>query len=197
MAKGLVNIELGKGWSQFNQWGRAFEGRLNQSLLQGMKKSLQLAKARIVESIEAGDFEKNSELVVFLKRVRGMNLTPLVGSKNSIIKALSTSTDSPIEGRVGLLMNRRTGTDEQISNIGELLHDGGTIKITKKMRRSFARFIGQLEHEFNFKLVHKSRGGSLITIPARRFIFDVIESNSFQKEVENIFFDEIKRGARF
>ena len=192
-----VTIKLGKGWKELRQWTRAFEGRLEKALLQAMKKSLQLAKARIIENIEVGNFKKNSELVTFLKRVRGMNLTPLIGNKNSLIKALATSVDTPYKGRVGLRFNRLGSRGGKASNIGELLHEGGTIRITKKMRRSFARFIGALEKEFNFKLTHSPKGDSIIRIPARKFIQDVIESDSFQKDVDKIFTEEIRRGGRF
>lgn len=197
MAKKTVNIKLGKGWKELIVWTRAFQGRLDKSMTRGMKKVLQLAKARIIEGIEAGDFERNTELVVFLKRVRGINLTPLLGEKGSIMKAINTEFESPVSGKVGLLANRRTKSGEELSNIGMLLHDGGTIRVTDKMRASFARFIGALENKFNFELAKRSSAGGTIKIPARKFIQDVIESRSFQEEAHQIFFEEIKIGAKF
>ena len=90
-------------------------------------------------------------------------------------------------------MKNSRGKD--LSNIAKLLHDGGTIKITDKMRRAFMRKLGAMAKRSGVTLRQPAGGSkkSRIRIPGRKYISDVFLSTRFQLETKRIYEREIKR----
>lgn len=176
MAKGL-QIKLSGDWDKWRQWVNSFDGNLSKASERAVRKSLQLALKEIDSRIRDGKYEKLAALTRLGRRMDGYGSTPLLRT-GGLVRSINTEVVNSFQGSVGLVRSDKGG-----ANLGELLHEGGTIPITQAMKRAFARKFG--------KLKTRSTGKTAIRIPPRRFIQSVFDDSKFQMQVEKIFRKEL------
>jgi hypothetical protein len=184
-----LNIKLDQGWDKLRKWSLALQGNLEKAIRVATKKSVLYVYAKIVENIQEGNFADNSPLTFLIKQKLGRNTTPLIGKNNSVIKSISTEVLSSFEGEVGILMGRKSSKGSDMANIGKLLHDGGTIQITDKMRLAFVKFLGGIGIEPDPSKGRKN----IIRIPPRKFIEDVFDDPLVQERIRRFYKEEISK----
>lgn len=185
MAKGGVTIKLGPGFGKFHAYSLAFRGKFAVASKQAIRQSTLLGQQLIIQRIRAKEYTPNAGTTLLIKKSLGFGDIPLVKT-GRIIRAIATETLNPFEGVVGLLANRRAsgGKGVKMSNIGELLHDGGTIRVTPAMARAAARaFAAANPGKARTRVTPKG----IIRIPPRPFVERVFESIQFRFGVRKIY----------
>jgi len=134
-----------------------FKSDLVRELRRAMSANVVLVRKEIIDRIDHGAYAANAPLTILLK---GSGL-PLV-DKGDLRRTIQGKVVSWNEGLVGLL---RTGG---AANIGAILHEGATVKVTAKMRGWFKAQSGK-----GVKPLKPST--TQIRIPGRPFIKDAIE----------------------
>jgi len=178
-------VKLGKNWLLLDRkLELALKGELHKQIEKGTKKSMQLVLKEIVQRIRDGKYQKLASTTLLLRSFDGHGDTPLLRT-GGLIRSIATDLTNEFEGEVGLLMKRK-GRGEDFSNIGELLHDGGSVRVTDAMKRAFIRKLGATG-----LTVRPGSGTGIIRIPPRPFIKDVFDDARVQKGIEDIYFDAI------
>ncbi len=120
-------FKMDKGWKRYE---KAHEVRRFQRLLQKHKKRAfdEIARTIVREVVQAsGNFKPNAPLTLLLKSGQ----KPLVDTKTRLFKAVSTKTISKNKLFIGFSKN------SSFYARAKLIHDGGTIRVTQKMRNMF------------------------------------------------------------
>lgn len=118
---------MDKGWKKYE---RAHEVRRFQRKLQKHKKRAfdEIARTIVREVVHAsGSFTPNAPLTLLLKNGQ----KPLVDTGKKLFKAVSTKTISKDKLFIGFSKNSK------FYPRAKLIHDGGTIRVTQKMRNMF------------------------------------------------------------
>lgn len=196
-----LSIELNSGWRQFHAWAAAFDGKLEIASKIALRTAVLFIMAEIVNKIEGREFKKLSPLTRFVRGLEGYSDIPLKRT-GALVRSISTDVENAFVGHVGLLKKGKGGgrdprsgrfTSPDFSNIGELLHDGGRVKITDAMRRSFIRHLGRQMSKQGVRLLN-NRGSKkgVLRIPPRPFIKSVMEDPRVIAKVEAMYFQAIR-----
>ena len=192
-----LSIKMNKGWRNYHLYSAAFQGKLKLASMSGTKKAVQFVLSKVDERIRSGRYKKLAPLTAMLRQMEGFGTTPLI-RRGGLVRALTTDVINAFEGHVGLLKTvKGKGGEKDFTNIGVLIHDGGRIKITEKMRRAFMRRLGRLATKSGVSLL-SNRGSkkNVIRIPRRAFMEEVFEDAAVAARVELIYFVEVKKFAR-
>jgi hypothetical protein len=142
---------------------KRFQFKLQTNVRSAMHANVQLGRGAVIKGIDSGAFAANSPFTVKMKG----SSKPLV-DKGDLRRSIQGKVLSWREGFIGVL---RTGGG---ANVAELLHEGGTLKVTPKMRRWFGA-------QANAKGTRPlSPGTTSIRIPGRPFIKDALDKSVFQ-----------------
>ena len=147
-----------KKWLRLLQ-GSRFKADLVKELTRAMTACTVLVRKEIVDRIDQGVYAPNAPLTTLMK---GSGL-PLV-DKGDLRRSIQGKVIKYNEGFVGVF---RTG---KAANIGAILHEGATIKVTSKMRGWFK---AQATTSSGVKPLKSST--KVIRIPGRPFIKEAIE----------------------
>lgn len=196
MAKksGGISFELGPGVEEWKLWALAFQGNFNKAIDKATLKAVEYVKGQVIRKIRGRGYDPLSPLTAWERKAENFGSVPLVKT-GGLTRAITGEIRRSGVGAVGL--NRQgTGTKSgDLANIGKLLHDGGTIRITNKMRRAFMRRLTALLK--NTKGAPPPRGagsGTVIRIKPRRFIADVFNDKKVQAKIQEIYIAEMEKG---
>lgn len=128
-----TGIKFGKGWRDLSAALKpgAFTKRLRDEVAKATALNGMLVAREMREAIKAGVDPANAALTVAIK---GSD-KPLV-DKAALWKAITSKNLTWQTGFAGLLRGRR-GTDGELINIGAVLHEGTTMRVTEAMRGLF------------------------------------------------------------
>lgn len=193
--KSGLTIQLGGDLAKWQKWALAFDGNLKKANERALRKAALYALSEIHNRIKSGRYEKLAPLTLLMRQLEGYGNTPLV-RRGRLLRALTQDVVSQTEAHVGLTLNAFKDRKGNISNIGELLHNGGYIKVTDAMRRAFARKLGRLASKKGVSLVPR-RGSSKgrIRIKPRPYIGSVFEDQAVLKRIEEIYYEALSREA--
>jgi hypothetical protein len=158
------------GLTQTGQWRlwskllnpKRFQFKLQREVRRAMHANVQMGRAAVIRKIDSGAFAPNSALTVALKG----SSKPLV-DKGDLRRSIQGKVLSWKEGFIGVL--RSSGK----SNVAELLHEGGTIKVTPRMRNWFKGAAGKTG------MKPLAPATTTIRIPGRPFIKSALETGAF------------------
>jgi len=192
-----LSIILGGDLAKWQKWALAFDGSLKVASERALRKASLYALSEIHNKIKGGRYTRLAPLTLLLRQLEGYGSTPLV-RRGRLLRALTHDVINQTEAHVGLTLNAFKDRKGNTSNIGKLLHDGGTIRVTEAMRRAFMRKLGRLSQKKGVSLV-KRRGSSKgrIRIKPRRYIGDVFEDAMVARKIESIYFESLAREAGF
>lgn len=122
-----VTLKL-TGWKEFEMAikGPKFEKALQKHVGRATTKSAQMLQKEVRKTIKQADFTKNAMLTVAIKR----SSKPLV-DRGDLWQAVKAVTESWKRATVGIKYMHNQ------YDIAKLLHDGGTVPVTEKMRTMF------------------------------------------------------------
>lgn len=207
MARGGLRISIGPEIDEWKKWVLAFDGELKIGAEKGTKKAVQFVIAEIQNRIRAGRYRKLSPLTRMMRTLEGYSTTPLL-RRGALVRSITGDVETAWKASVGLLstFGSQRGRDpttgkfkkgeQRESNLGRLLHDGGLIKVTDKMRQAFARRMKRAALKNNASLLPpQKKGKGYIKIPPRPFIKDVFDDPAVMKKIEEIYYQEIGKQA--
>ena len=153
-----------------------FPTKIQTASLAGTKLSLQFLLSEIISRIKQKKYARLAATTLLMRSANGFGDTPLQRT-NQLVAAINTDVINAFSGAVGVNKNAKTkgpnSKSVKMANIAQLLHDGGTIKVTQKMRQAF---LIALQKKMGPRFIKgKGSGRGTIRIPARRFIGDVFE----------------------
>jgi len=190
---GRIKIKLSKNWSKLDKKLLSSRKDLRRHLIRASgligKKGEALARKEITE----GKYEPNRPLTVALKGGRN---EPLIGDRPGapLFKAITSKVVEEMAVFIGILQTNKE------YNIARAIHDGKSIKVTKKMRNLFY-ILWLKEQRPSIELTgraaelwDKMPGGWLplkkstnaIVIPSRPFIGNVWEKGNIQAYAKKI-----------
>ena len=190
-AKPGLTIEVGRGTLEFQKWALAFSGNLDKAITQALKKCVLFVQAEIIRRVIRKDYEPLSALTAWKRKAEGHNTTPLQKT-GALTRAITTEVRGRV-GSVGVKRQGRTSGGGEFANVARLLHDGGTIRITNKMRAAFVRRLMALSKKTNSVPPERQGDGRVIRIKPRRFISQVFEDRAVQAKIQKIFEAEIEK----
>ena len=195
--KGGLDIKLAGDWQKYRAWTLAFQGKLNIASRIATRRAVQSALSRIVRRMKAGRYKKLAPLTLFLRQLEGYGDTPLMKT-GALVRAITTDVVNDYMGQVGVLRSAKSSSGEDFSNVALLLHDGGRIRITDAMRRSFMKRMGILAAKNGVSLL-KRRGSkkNVLRIPPRRYIEEIFEDQAFITAVHQIYDKAIRQQLGF
>lgn len=182
-----IDLKFDSGWKRF---GRAvdparFKRQLKANIAAANARNGAAGKKLVRQAIKAATFDNNAPLTAFIKG----STKPLV-DRGDLWQAVTMKQPSWDTVFIGILQS------DGASNIAELLHEGGTIRVTDKMRAMFLALHlageGKLDPS---KLTGRAaelwarrpargwlpiaEGTSTIKIPPRPFIREPLSNPSF------------------
>lgn len=196
MASSGIKIEFGPETAVFQQWAAALQGNLQASVQRATKQVALYLVQEITQRIFDKKYAPNAALTIFLKEAGGYGTTPLVrtGRVGGLVRSITRELlDNDMATEVGVL-TRKSGKGGR-HNIGELLHNGGTIKITAAMRRAFMRRLKAIERATGKQAPPPPGRKAVIRIPPRPFVRDVFQDARVIANVEDIYLRELRKGA--
>jgi hypothetical protein len=186
-------IDLGKSLSDVRKiMTKAAEDEISAAVKLGTRRASQYVLKEIITRIKKGKYGPLSEWTRVLKEIDGYSEAALV-RKGSLLRALSVSVKSEVEGEIGLLL-QKIGDGKNV-NIGKVLHDGATIKMTPALKQAFARKVAAIRRKRPDVALPESKGASVIRIRARPFIKDVFEDPEVIAKIENIYIQTFNEKA--
>jgi len=197
-----IDFKLDKGWKRMAKAvdKKKFQARVRQHVALETRRNGQRGAKAIRQSIKRGDFAANAALT---KAIKGSS-KPLVDNSD-LFKAVTFKVGSWDEAFVGVLR-----TDDSF-NIAEMLHEGGEIKVTAKMRGLF--YVLWLVSQGADPSILSGRARELwermprdwkplkasttvIRIPKRPFITNIFNDPAFIKVVHEGWEKAVKRAFR-
>lgn len=126
-----MEIKMTGKWKEFKNAlnAKAFESRLMKKMKVATATNALMVEGAIRDNIKYGSFSLNRPLTVAIKK----STKPLV-DKGDLYPSISHKMISATEAFVGLIQKE---ISKEIYDLGVFLHQGGVIKVTKKMRRLF------------------------------------------------------------
>jgi len=123
-----ITFEMDKGWKKFAKAvdKKKFGGMIRKHVALETRRNAQRAAKAIRKRIQGGEGAPNAPLTIFIKH----SSKPLVDD-GDLFKAITFQIATWDEGWAGILRS-----DAEFG-LAEFLHEGGTIKVTNKMRALF------------------------------------------------------------
>jgi len=165
---------VGTGHIRFSRFLKTFSPQLQKEIGKATLKNALTLQTLVRQGIASRKFIKNSDLTILLK---GKNM-PLVDTKE-MINAIEINQKTPFTARVGFLTDSETSHGGPMINVARLLHDGGTITMTPRMRRFLFAKAKERGGGKRTKIKFKSSSG-LIRIPPRPFMNIVFHDPAVQ-----------------
>lgn len=177
---------------------KRFETALQQNMLRATQFNGMLVVAEIRRRIRAKRYAPNAPLTVLLKR----STKPLVDD-GDLFSAVTSNVMSPTHVFVGILRQARASDGTSLVNIAQLLHEGGTIRVTEAMRGMFALLAdyaaGRIKKEQldgrALEIANELKGRikqirpfkattTTLIIPPRRFLLEVFRDPAVLKKIK-------------
>ncbi len=196
-------FKMDKGWQRYFKAldPKKFKGAMRKELRRAAKLNGALVEREIRDVIKSGAFDDNADLTISIKG----STKPLV-DRSQLFKSITSLVVSDVISFTGVLR-----TDGAF-NIAQLLHDGGTIGVTPKMRGLFSvlwkaskgsldpsKLTGAAEQLFS----RKQEGWfplkattDAIVVPARPFILKAFASSRLASLVKANWNDAVARALR-
>ena len=148
--------------------GPRFQAKLKVEVGKAGRTSAEALRGAIIKKIDDKTYAANSAFTIAMKG----SSTPLV-DKGDLRRSIRTKVISWNTAFVGVLARTRVGGKSMV-NVGSILHDGATIRVTPKMRLWFAAQASTLG------MRPLSASTTVIRIPGRPFIRSVVETAGAQ-----------------
>lgn len=128
-----TGIKFGKGWKNLRAALKpgAFTKRLQEEVARATEFNAMLVSREMREAIKSGVDPANAALTAAIK---GSD-KPLI-DKGALWKAITSKKLTWQTGFAGLLRGRR-GADGELINVGAVLHEGASMRVTEAMRGLF------------------------------------------------------------
>lgn len=167
MAKDIVSLEL-KGFDKLKDRldDEKFRRRLKTNVRKAQKRNALVAEGEIKRKIMAGrDLAANSKITVAIKG----STRPLVDT-GGLVASITHAVPKWDVAFIGVLKSRLEATDDgrqyDLLNVAFILHEGASIRVTKKMRNFFAL----MARRHPGKWFPMKPGTRVIHIPRRPFL---------------------------
>lgn len=192
-----IKVKLDGDWDKFHAWALAAQGNFARASRKAIRRASFSAMSRITRRIKTGKYKKLAPLTLLMRQMDNYSNTPLFKT-GQLARSITSDLVSDFMGQVGVLKQAKSSSGNEMANIALLLHNGGVIRITPKMRQAFAR---------KLHIMAKKRGVSLlggrgskkgrIRIPPRRYIQEVFEDPVFIAKAQEIFRQTMKEELGF
>jgi hypothetical protein len=195
-----ISFKMNAGWKRMMRAtdpGR-FDSVLQNHVGAGTQRAALLAEKTMREGIRKGGFAKNASLTIHIKS----SSTPLIDT-GGLLRAITSKADRWDVGFAGILRS------DELFEIAEMLHEGGSIRVTEKMRNMFQLlwFVSKGSADPGVltgaarELWNRQPGGwfplrestSAIRIPPRPFVKRAFESFSLKQGVKREWNDSLRR----
>lgn len=202
------------GWTPFRKAidPTAFGARLERQVGAATRVNAYLVARRIRKSIKDRIPPGNADLTTAIKR----STKPLV-DRGDLWKAISAQVVDWKTGFAGLLRTARTTPRAELVNLGVVLHEGTSIRVTDRMRRMFralanatssggadaSKLRGRARELYDRNPAVRWRpiadSTTVIRIPGRPFLRDALEDQELRREIVQNWAQAVRRalgGAR-
>ncbi|MFH1730005.1 MAG: hypothetical protein ABIA04_16455 [Pseudomonadota bacterium] len=161
--KPIMTIKLDENWDKFiRHCTKQFKENLRKEVGLATKQNAIYTIKKVKQVIRKSVPPDNAPLTVLIKK----SSKPLV-DKGDLTRSITRKIISPYLAFIGVLRQVKNKKGKPLINIAKTLHDGRTIKVTKKMRAYFYYLAGEVPG-----VKPLSANTKYITIPPRRF-FDI------------------------
>lgn len=202
MPSSVISFQMDKGWKRMARAvdSKRFSAQVRKHVALETRRNAQRAVKAIRKNIKSGDFEKNAPLTIHIKG----SSKPLIDN-GDLWKALAIDVSAWNQAFVGILKSDR------MYDIAAFLHEGGTVRVTDRMRAMFRMlwFVSQggdpgILTGRARELWERQPGGwyplkestTAIRVPGRPFITKVFSDAAFKNEMEAAWERAIERAFK-
>ena len=164
-----------------------FRAALESEVGQATRRNALFVRTEIRDRIRGRRYTANAALTVAVKG----SSTPLVDSA-LLLQNVTDRILSPFEAIVGVMRGASSKDGGDLVNLGIVLHEGTTVRVTAAMRRFF--YAKAAEQPGKWLPLRAST--TAITIPGRPFVRDVAEDQAVRDQVEQNWQAAVERSFR-
>lgn len=178
MAKAKASLTLTGEWGPLEKLlnPRQFNARFEREIMKATRANGALVAKAIRDEIKSGVPPANAALTKILKSPKNK---PLIGKDAALWTSIGFEVINSFVVFAGVNKTAKGKNEEELSNIGWILHEGATVPVTAKMRAFFWDLANKNPNIFPLKASTTS-----IVIPARPFLKRAMKKISVIKAVE-------------
>ena len=164
-----------------------FRAAIEREVGQATRRNALLVRTEIRDRIRGRRYSANAALTVAVKG----SSTPLVDTA-LLLQNVTDRVLSPFEAIVGVMRGASAKDGGDLVNLGIVLHEGATVRVTEAMRRFF--YAKAMENPDRWRPLRRSTVA--LTIPGRPFVRDVAEDRAVHTQVEAEWQRAVERSFR-